>query len=511
MALRSDDAVVRLGFAAALLVGVIVRVLPVVSSPLPVGDGGLIMSMIDDIRGAGLLPPATSYNGLEIPFLYPPLALMATALFGEVTGVSTLTLLRFMPLVAAIACLLAFAALALAVLPQWAATGAVLSYAVMPHAFDWVVAGGGLTRGTGLLLALLAMWVAVRSPMTLRSAVIAGSLLGVSALAHPQTPFLGAMGCAVLTYPGGHGVGNWGRWLFRAAIMTLLISLVWLVPATLATGIFPIGAAGHRLEPGGGLIRMASLAFSGAAFMDLVTPLAVAGLIISILGRALRLPIFLVLVYLVGPGGGDFLGVVAWSLLAGVGLSSIVEAGIRVGWGDRLPSVRVGALVMGCLFFAVLSAAGSTIHQQSKLHAVSADQSAAMRWVAEETDPETQFLVATVDTWGNDEVSEWFPALAERGSLGTVQGSEWLGSYGFDRQERIHLRLVGCMHSSADCYRGIAERADAPGAYLFIPKGQLQGPLSAGDCCPAARDSLQAAGYEVIYDGSGATIGRPIE
>jgi hypothetical protein len=245
--------------------------------------------------------------------------------------------------------------------------------------------------------------------------------------------------------------------------------------------------------------------------MDLVSPLAIAGLIISILGRALRLPILLVLVYLTGPGGGDFLGVVAWSLLAGVGFSAVLETGIRVGLGVRPRPTMIGALVVGSMFFAVLSAIGSTIHEQSKLHAVSADHATAMRWVSQESDHAAEFLVATVDTWGNDEVSEWFPALAQRRSLGTVQGSEWLGSDGFDRQELIHLGLVGCMHSTADCYRGVADRADAPGAYLFIPKGQLQGPLSARDCCPAARASLRAAGYEVIYDGPGATIGRPRE
>src|SRR5688500_1131263 len=73
----SSDRLIRLGLVAALLVGIAVRVLPVVSSPLPLGDGGLFWSMVEDIRANGLLPPETThYNGIDIPFLYPPLGLL---------------------------------------------------------------------------------------------------------------------------------------------------------------------------------------------------------------------------------------------------------------------------------------------------------------------------------------------------------------------------------------------------------------------------------------------------
>jgi len=62
--------------------------------------------------------------------------------------------------------------------------------------------------------------------------------------------------------------------------------------------------------------------------------------------------------------------------------------------------------------------------------------------------------------------------------------------------------------------RCMAEWSEADGlsdAWLFIPKGQLNGPLSAQDCCPALRETVQTSGrYEVVYDGVGATIARPV-
>lgn len=508
----SSDRLVRLGLVAALLVGIAVRVLPVVSSPLPLGDGGLFWSMVEDIRANGLLPPGTThYNGIDIPFLYPPLGLLAAAFIGEFSGASTLDVIRFMPLLAGIGCLVAFAGLSRQVLPPVAATGAVLGYALMPHAFDWVIAGGGLTRGLGLLPALVAMSLAARGPLVVRTAITVGVLLGLSALMHPQTPVFGAIGCAVLAFPSRPPFSRWLSWLAGVGLVSFLVALLWLAPSAISSGTLPLTAAAHRLDPIGGLIRSASLEFSGAAFMDLVTPLALIGLLVSVVGRSSRLPILVGLVYLSGAGGGDFLGAVAWALLAGSGFAAVLHAARELTPTREIqPATGIAVATVG-MTLAVASVLGSSIHEQSKLQSLSPDQASAMRWVAAATDTDAEFLVTTVDTWGNDEVSEWFPALAERRSLGTVQGSEWLGADRFSRQESVHIALVHCIGSTATCYRSAAEDAGAPGAYLFIPKGSLAGPLGASDCCPAVRETLASAGYEILYDGVGATIGRPAD
>ena len=42
------------------------------------------------------------------------------------------------------------------------------------------------------------------------------------------------------------------------------------------------------------------------------------------------------------------------------------------------------------------------------------------------------------------------------------------------------------------------------------PKGQLNRPLSAPDCCPALRETIRAGTlYDVVYDEAGATIAEP--
>ena len=84
--------------------------------------------MIDDLRSAHLaIPPTTSYNELEIPFVYPPLALLAAAAFGEASGASTLDLLRWMPLAISVLGLGAFAWLSWRLLPRGRGAGCLTS------------------------------------------------------------------------------------------------------------------------------------------------------------------------------------------------------------------------------------------------------------------------------------------------------------------------------------------------------------------------------------------------
>lgn len=498
----------RLALVVILALGLLVRILPVLSAAAAVGDGGLFHSMIDDLRSAQLvIPRTTGYNELEIPFVYPPLALLAAAALGEATGGSTLDLLRWMPLAISVLGVGAFAWLSWRLLPPPAALAATFVYALMPHAYDWVIAGGGITRGLGLLFALLAMAVSVdRARTSMLVPVASGVLLGLAALSHPQAAVFGIIGCLIVSYRAP--VRGWLLQAGIAAASAAIVVAPWLAGAISTHGLDAILGAGHRLEPVTGLIRMLNLRFSGAPFMDLFAVLGVVGLIVSIARRRPRLPLLLLATYLAGAGGGEFLAAVPWALLAGAGGAGIIGLVVDALSDARPAARRLTVLGLGALllFVALIGSIGSFADGSSKLQAISADQLAAMRWVAENTEPGTAFVVPTEDVWGDDEQSEWFPAIAGRQSLGTVQGSEWLGPDGYRRQLQRHVEIRGCTGASVTCYQSVAQRAS-----FYVPKGNLSGPFSPEDCCPALRESLAAAGYEIVYDGPGATIAQPTD
>jgi hypothetical protein len=381
--------------------------------------------------------------------------------------------------------------------PPVAAVGATFVYALMPHAYDWVIAGGGLTRGAGLLAALLAMAIAAeRRPTSVRAPLLAGVALGVALLCHPQAAILGAIGCLVLSW--SPPLGTWARNAGIAAAAAVVVALPWLIGVVGTHGIEALASPANRLEPIVGLIRMGNLRFSGAPFMDVFAVLGVVGAVVATLRGPRRIPLLLLLTYLVGPGGGEFLAAVPWALLGGLGVGALVDLVSPMGRPVRL---AVGAVL---LFLALIGSVGSVADGSSKLHALTADHLDAMAWAADNLPADAVVIVPTSDVWGDDELSEWFPALARRSSLGTVQGSEWLGVDGFRRQLEAHDAIRGCDGGTVTCYAAI----DA-GAVIFVPKGRLAGPLSSSDCCPALRETVTGEGYRIVYDGLGATIAVP--
>lgn len=498
---------VTFGLLVAAGLAAVVRLVAVLPGPLTPGDGGLIVVMVDDLRHAGfVMPQVTTYNAADIPFVYPPLGLYGTALLAGLLGLSSLDGVRLVAAVLSLATVGTFALLALRLLPATAAAGAVLMYALMPHAYDPIVAGGGVTRGAGVLLAMLAMWLAATLPgVTSRRAVAIGVLLGLAALAHPQTALYGATASTVLVYRPG-GLAATARRVVIMGVAAFLVVLPWLLVVSAMHGLSTVLAPGYRWDPALGVIRLFGLTFSGSGFTDLFLVVGALGLAVELLRRRWRLP--LLLGCLIFAGEADFIGAVPWSLLGGAAMAFVIEGiGPLVSRRDR--ALRVGVALIA-LFGAMVSSVGSVVDDTSRLQRVSDDQAAAMSWVRDHTEPDVRFIVASVVGWGGDEISEWFPAVAERQSVATVQGSEWLGREGFRSQLHRHRDVLRCTSSTDRCMAEWAASQGLADAWLFIPNGQVNGPLSPSDCCPALRELVHdSAFYEVVYDGAGASIARP--
>src|SRR5207249_3628153 len=125
-----------------------------------------------------VLPEFTSFSGAEIPFAYPPLAFYVAALIADLTGRSSLDVLRVLPSVVAGGVLLAFWILARSLLTSKAAVMiAVLAFAALPSSFSYLIVGAGLAKSFGLLFALLALAAAYqmyRRPSPTRALAVAG-------------------------------------------------------------------------------------------------------------------------------------------------------------------------------------------------------------------------------------------------------------------------------------------------------------------------------------------------
>jgi hypothetical protein len=182
--------------AMAILYAVFVRGLPVVTAGFPLGDGGLFEVMAGEIRRNDFLLPAfTSYNGGAIPFAYPPVGLYLLAV---IPGDPIFTE-RWLPLLISLATIPVGWRIATQFTGERRASIAAFLFALTPAAYQWLIMGGGVTRGVATLLSMLAVLALLeRRPGWM---VVAG---GAAVLAHPEAMI--QLPVALVIYGGSSGV-----------------------------------------------------------------------------------------------------------------------------------------------------------------------------------------------------------------------------------------------------------------------------------------------------------------
>ena len=132
-----------------------------------------------------------------------------------------------------------------------------------------------------------------------------------------------------------------------------------------------------------------------------------------------------------------------------------------------------------------------------------------MAWVAENTPADSTFLVISERFWAGDRVAEWFPVLAQRHNLDTVQGTEWLPKdRGFWATMEAYENAQQCGGRDGGCLLGWANEFGAFD-YVYLPK-TLGGTYNDGTesyCCSALRLELRTdPAFKLVYDGPGATV-----
>ena len=519
---------VRLLLGAGLGLGIAIRAFHVLRAGFPLNDGGLFYQMTRDLQAAGYrLPAVTSYNDAGLPFAYPPAAFYLAGLLDDLLPVGLMTLFRLIPLVAAAATLPAFFVLARAILPRPAPLiAAVFAFALLPRSFIWMLMGGGVTRAPAFLFAILALHQVylLYTRRSLRYLPAATALAALTVLFHLETGWFLAYSVALffLVY-GRHRSGVLGSALLAGG--TLVLTSPWWGSVLQMHGLDPFLAA-H--ETGGSVLSDPEVrtflaltvlrfgaGFTGETLFPVVGTLAVLGVLASLIGRRPFLPLWWCLILLMDARAFPTYATLPVALLAGGGLTQVLLPALRALAGHRVfepssvqelvrrpVSVALGGVVALCAI-----AAASNDHrlggENTFLVPLSPDERAAMRWVAEETPPESRFLVVTAGIWQADKQSEWFPVLAQRRSVATVQGYEWVAGGAFKQRAAAYdeVQNIACSDADSHCLdRWTAELGEAF-THIFVPN------TPGGQCCGRLRRSLEEdPRYETVLQNGGATI-----
>jgi len=496
----------------ATVLGIIVRARPVLLADFPLNDGGLFYLMTEELRHTQFrLPAFTSYNTAHIPFAYPPLGFYAAGMLSEVPSWTLLRVVQFLPLVVTCATLVAFLVLARDLLSdRMAVVAALASFALVPRSFIWLVMGGGLTRSFGFLFTILALQQAHRffTRQQWRFAVAAGVLTGLTPMSHLGTaPFLAASLVILFLAYGRHRRGVLG--MVFIGVAAIAVSAPWWAEVIRAHGLGPFmaasGSGASILTPGPGrrsgigrLARLGALA-TGEPLFPVIGVLAVLGGLALLRRRALSLPVWWVLTLALDVRAGATYATVPASLLAGIGVAEVMRP-LFVDRGKALATAVAGFFVVYCTLAAMIRDADLGA-EAATLTSVSSAERDAMRWVARNTPPGSRFFVVPEVGWPYDKVAEWFPVLAERQSVATVQGTEWLPNGAFERSVDLYRPAQACGGRTTACLDRWVTASGAPFTHVFIPRAP------GGACCRDLSESLRAdPRYARVFDGPGAEV-----
>ena len=525
----------RILLGAAIALGVLVRLVPVVTHDFPLNDGALFYQMALELKQAGFaLPSVTGYNADGIPFAYAPFGFYLAALIGG-TPEGILAAVRWIPLVVGCLMLPAFVLLARAILRDEARViAATFAFALVPRSFLWIIMGGGLTRSLGLLFTILALWQvhALYTRRSWRYVPTTALFASLVVLSHLGTaPFLVVSVALFWLAYGRHRHGILAS--IAVGALTLLLTAPWWVTVVGEHGLAPFRAAqatGGSFLSGSDarwqvrlLVSRLALGITAEPLFPVILTLGYLGAISEATHRRFLLVAWWVLILFADVRAPGTYGSIAIAMLAGIGVADGVIPMLRqwraphghasgpAGILARVTPTQWTAAVMtaiaGYATFAVMLRSASVPSELQLLTSLDAGDRAAMRWVATATPRDSRVLVITGSDWASDRVAEWFPVLAARKSVATVQGSEWLPGGEFDRRYLAYEALAKCAARDVACVEQWAASNGRSFTHLYVAKTQVRGKSSGSACCTGVlTTALADPRYQRVYDGPSAAV-----
>jgi len=499
----SQDEVGILILLAAILFGAWFRIMPAWLAGFPVNDGGMFYTMILDLqKNHFVLPLFTTYNQNAIPFAYPPLGFYIGAGVSDLLDIPPLDIIRWLPGILNALCVPAFYFLAKEVSNhKFQGALATLVFAMTPHLTSWLSMGGGLTRSLGMLFMLLALGNIHRVFAKNNRRSIWGAILfsGLTALSHTEAPiYLAAIAVYIWLMKSRTWTGL--RDGASIALGTLAVAAPWYGSVIRRHGMTPflsIAQTGaHSLDAVLKILNIDLL--TEEPYLGILGALGVLGIAALIAKKDFFIPLMLPVIFLAQPRSGHVTGNIPLALAAGYWVTEIILPGLEKIVGGKKYAAFFA--VLGIYLFANSMFYGLTL---STRH-LSEPEKEAMQWVKQNTPNEGKFLVISGEqTAFCDLTNEWFPALTERQSLTTIQGSEWLLGDGFGKNTAQVQSLQGCIDEGLGCFENNSAQLRKPFDYVYISIASPTKNCKAAETSHATRGlitALENAGeYSVAY------------
>lgn len=498
----------RYGMWFAILIGLLTRLSLTLKVGFPYNDGGLFYAMIKDLQANHyFLPLFTSYNSQSIPYVYPPFAFYFTGLLVDLSHLPLIELIRWLPILFSLLTISIVYHLSLKLLgSELQAAVSALIFSILLPAYDELIMGGGLTRAMGEVFALLSFLCVLNlyQKHRLRHGILLALFAALALLSHPVKAWFACYSLALFFLFWGRSLKGFLTMVI-AGVSVLALTAPWWVTVLMRHGLEPLLAAfGNRnndffLRP---LVSLWLFNFTNAPWLDILSLLGLIGLIILLLKKKYFLPVWLLLIVVIEPKATLSLTAIPFSMIITIGLKYMLKGFSAFIIQEKITlKNRLGApafWVTGLILFYAWSSSYITIN----IPYLTADDLLAQQWVSQNTPSDAQFIVLSGQSWWQDPISEWFPVLAKRVSLATVQGFEWTSQQRFNDRINQYQELQNCVQlPNMDCLIRWQALSGEAIPYIFVSKN-----LKEAELTQLNKIILESNQYALIYDGPGALV-----
>jgi hypothetical protein len=464
----SKDEIGILILLAAILFGVWFRIMPAWMAGFPVNDGGMFYTMILDLQANHYTVPwFTTYNHTFIPFAYPPLGFFIGAGVSDLFKISPLVVIRWLPGVINALCVPAFYLLAKEILKDKLQSAiATLVFAMTPHLTSWLSMGGGLTRSLGMLFMLLALGSIQRVFEANKRADIWTAIIfsGLTVLSHTEAPiYLAAIAVYTWAMKSRSLTGLLNGALI--ALGVLIVAAPWYGMVIYRHGVAPFQSiaqtGAHSLDAVFKILNINLL--TEEPYLGILGVLGILGIAVLVTKKDYFIPLMLPVIFLAQPRSGHVMGNIPLAIAAGFFVVEIILPGLM--------TITDGKKITAFLAVLTIYLFGNSMYFGLTLSTrhLSEPEREAMQWVERNTPQDSKFLVISGDqTAFCDLTNEWFPALTERQSLTTAQGSEWLSGDQFANHTTIIQNLQGCIDEGMECFEKNSAQITESFDYVYI-------------------------------------------
>ncbi len=227
-------------------------------------------------------------------------------------------------------------------------------------------------------------------------------------------------------------------------LFSLIFSLPWWLTVLLRHGIDPFVnfiKAGSVYRDFATYPHLITLSFTDEPFLSILGSLGLLGLFLSLARGSFFLFVWFLTPLIFAPRSSPNLVVVPLTFAVSESINFLYLS-LNKGKESLLRELRFKpriyifvfrAFLIYLFFYLVFSTLSlSYLAEKSYFDSIQPGELEAMEWVKKNTDVSSKFLIITEnEKWGMDPVLEWFPALSDRESILTPQGSEWLPNDSF--------------------------------------------------------------------------------